>query len=174
MLWSPKTVMGWVTSLGALVGQMLWSSAAAVGWVTSPESWVGTNSLEPWMDEIKTNLMMGFGDVWLWFGIIVWWVEVDGLSKPSMIFYWCVLWDSTFTLGIWDGDEWLKRYLAQSFYGRVECGSPILGLVFSSLMKGYFSLYLYEYSNGLYVVYMAMISLIFFPYYGGYVYVSWH
>lgn len=28
-------------------------------------------------------------------------------------------------LGIWHGDEWMKRDLAQPFYGRVECGSPI-------------------------------------------------
>jgi len=31
----------------------------------------------------------------------------------------------TFMLGIWHEDEWLKRYLAQPFYGRVEHGSPI-------------------------------------------------
>ncbi len=34
--------------------------------------------------------------------------------------------------------EWLKRDLAQLFYGRVELGSPIPGLDFASLMKGYF------------------------------------
>lgn len=37
----------------------------------------------------------------------------------------------------------------------------ILGLDFASLMKGYFSLYLYEHNDGLYVVYMAVISLVF-------------
>ena len=62
----------------------------------------------------------------------------------------------TFMLEIWHGVEWLKRDLAQPFYGRVECGSPILGLDFASLMKVYFSLY-YEHYNGLYVVYMAVI-----------------
>ena len=30
-------------------------------------------------------------------------------------------------LGIWHGAEWLKRDLAQPFYGRVERGSPISG-----------------------------------------------
>jgi len=47
-------------------------------------------------------------------------------------------------LGIWDQVEWLKRDLAHPFYTRVECGSPILGLDFASLMKGYFSLYFYH------------------------------
>jgi len=42
-------------------------------------------------------------------------------------------------LGIWHGGEWLKRDLAQPFYGQVERGSPIPGLDFASLMKGYFS-----------------------------------
>ena len=64
-------------------------------------------------------------------------------------------------LGIWHGDEWLKRDLAQPFYGRVECGSPIPGMNFSSLMKGYFSLYPYEHYDGLYVVYMVVVSLVF-------------
>lgn len=31
----------------------------------------------------------------------------------------------TFMLGIWHRGEWLKRDLAQPFYGRVEHGSPI-------------------------------------------------
>ena len=35
-------------------------------------------------------------------------------------------------LGIWHGGECLKRDLAQPFYGRLEHGSPILGLDFSS------------------------------------------
>jgi len=63
-------------------------------------------------------------------------------------------------LGIWHGGEWMKGDLAQPFYSWVECGSPILGLDFSSLLKDYFSMYLYEYYDGLYVIYMAMISLV--------------
>ena len=55
----------------------------------------------------------------------------------------------------------MKRDLAQPLYGRVEHGSPIPGFDFASLMKGYFSLYLYKNYGGLYVVYMAMISLVF-------------
>jgi len=35
-------------------------------------------------------------------------------------------------LGIWHRGEWLKRDLAQPFYGQVEFESPILGLDFSS------------------------------------------
>ena len=61
-------------------------------------------------------------------------------------------------LGIWHGGEWMKRDLAQSFYGQVERGSPIWGLDFASLMKGYFSWYFYEYYDGLYVVYMVVLS----------------
>jgi len=61
-------------------------------------------------------------------------------------------------VGIWDGGEWMKRDLAQPFYGWVEHGSCISSLVFASLMKGYFSLYFYKHSNGLYVVYMAVLS----------------
>ena len=64
-------------------------------------------------------------------------------------------------LGIWHGVEWMRKDLAHPFYSRVERGSPILGLEFSSLMKDYFFLYLYEYCDGLYVVYMATISLVF-------------
>jgi len=30
-------------------------------------------------------------------------------------------------IGIWHEGEWLKRDLAQPFYGRVERGSPISG-----------------------------------------------
>jgi len=61
-------------------------------------------------------------------------------------------------LGIWHGGEWMKRDLAQPFYSQVERGIPILGLDFSSLMKGYFSLYFYENFEGLYVFYMAILS----------------
>ena len=64
-------------------------------------------------------------------------------------------------LEIWHGGEWLKRDLDQPFYSRVECGSPILGLDFSSLMKGYLSLYFYEHFDGLYVVYMTILSIVF-------------
>ena len=63
-------------------------------------------------------------------------------------------------LGIWHGGESLKRDLAQSFYDRVERGSPIPGLDFASLMKGYLSLYPYEYYTGIYMVYMVVISLV--------------
>ncbi len=61
-------------------------------------------------------------------------------------------------IGIWHGGEWLKRDLAQPFYGDVECGSLIPSLDFESLMKGYFSLYFYEHFYGLYVVYMVVLS----------------
>lgn len=43
----------------------------------------------------------------------------------------------------------------------MECGSLILGLDFSSLMRGYFSLYFYEYYTDLYVDHMDVISLVF-------------
>ena len=59
---------------------------------------------------------------------------------------------------IWHEGEWMKRDLAEPFYGQVERGSPIPSLVFASLMKGYFSLYFYEHFDGLYVVYMAVLS----------------
>ena len=64
-------------------------------------------------------------------------------------------------LGIWHGVEWLKIDLAQPFYGQVECGSPILGLDFTSLMRGYFSFYFYEYYTNLHVYHMVVISLVF-------------
>jgi len=64
----------------------------------------------------------------------------------------------TFMLGIWHGGEWLKRDLSQPFYGLVEHESPISGLDFTSLMKGYSSWYFYEYFDRLYVVYMVVIS----------------
>lgn len=57
--------------------------------------------------------------------------------------------------------EWMKRDLAQPFYDRVERGSPIRGLDFASLIKGDMSWYFYEYYDGLYVVYMVVILLIF-------------
>jgi len=37
-------------------------------------------------------------------------------------------------LGIWHRGEWMKRYLAQPFYGLVERGSPISGLDFASFI----------------------------------------
>ena len=64
-------------------------------------------------------------------------------------------------LGIWHEGEWMKRDLAQRFYALVECGSPIPSLDFASLVKGYFSLYLYEHYNGFYVVYMVLVSFVF-------------
>jgi len=42
----------------------------------------------------------------------------------------------TFMLGIWHGGEWLKRDLAHPFYIRVERGSPIMGWIFHSLIRG--------------------------------------
>ena len=57
--------------------------------------------------------------------------------------------------------ELLERGFAQPFYGRVEVGSPISGLHFASSIRGYFSLYFYEYYIGLYVDHMDMISLVF-------------
>jgi len=78
-----------------------------------------------------------------------------------MFLDWCVLWYLTFMLKIWHGGEWLKRDLAQPFYGCVECGSPIPSLDFASLIWGYFSLYFYEYYTSLYVDYMPMISFVF-------------
>jgi len=102
------------------------------------------------------------------------WPSDPGWIMVNPSFYWwgwgclasgCSSWifwlSPTFMLGIWHGDQWLKRYLAQLFYGWVERGSPILGLDFALLMKGYFSLYFYEYYIGLYVDHMAMISLVF-------------
>jgi len=64
-------------------------------------------------------------------------------------------------LGILHSYQWLKRDFAQPFYGQVELGNPIPGFDFASVMKGYLYLYLYEHYDGLYVVYMAMISLVF-------------
>ena len=64
-------------------------------------------------------------------------------------------------LRIWHRGEWLKTDLDQPFYFPVEHGSPILGLDFASLMRGYFSLYFYEYYTNLYVDHMIVISLVF-------------
>jgi len=61
-------------------------------------------------------------------------------------------------LGIWHKGEWMKRDLDKPFYGWVERGSPIPGLNFASLMKCYFSFYFYENFDGLYVVYMVVVS----------------
>ena len=76
-------------------------------------------------------------------------------------------------LVIWHGGEWLKRDLAQPFYGWVECGSPIPSLGFASLMKVYLSLYFYEHFDGLYVVNMSVLSWVFLSHYVGYVCVLW-
>ena len=64
-------------------------------------------------------------------------------------------------LGTWHRGEWLKRDMDQPFYGQVERGSTILGLNFASLMKGYFSLYFYDNFDGLYMVYMGVLSWVF-------------
>ena len=80
---------------------------------------------------------------------------------------------------ILNGGEWLKRYLAYPFYGRVEHGSPILGLDFASLMRGYFSLFFYVYYIDLYVDYHCFlyisifIMLVMYVFHdGGYVWLS--
>ena len=41
-------------------------------------------------------------------------------------------------LVIWHGGDFLKKDLAQPIYGRVEHGSPILGLLIHSLIRCYF------------------------------------
>ena len=132
-----------------------------VGWVTTPGSF-GWNkhSGSPGRFE-RRPIWWWFCDIWPWGGTTIWWVEVDGLWNTWMVLDWCVLWDPTFMLGIWQRGEWLKKDLAQPFYVRVERGSPILGLDFESSIWGYFSLYFYEYYTALYVDYMAMISLVF-------------
>jgi len=66
--------------------------------------------------------------------------------------------DTKLIIGIWHGDEWMQRYLAHPFYRRVENGSPIPGFDFASLMKGYYSFYFYDNFDGLYVVYMVVLS----------------
>ena len=55
----------------------------------------------------------------------------------------------------------MKRDLAQPLYSWVECGIPTPGLYLESLMKGYLSFYFYEHIYGVYVVYMALLSLVF-------------
>jgi len=49
-----------------------------------------------------------------WFSLDMHWLSSFGLSP-------------TFILQIWHVGEWLKRYLAQPIYGRVEHRSPISG-----------------------------------------------
>ena len=66
-----------------------------------------------------------------------------------------------FMLGIWHGGEWMKRDFSYPFYSQVKCGCPIPGLDVSSLIRGYLSLYFYEYYTSLYVDYMVVISLVF-------------
>jgi len=51
-----------------------------------------------------------------------------------------------------------EERFSKPFYSWVERGSPIPVLDFASLMKGYFSLYFYEYFDGLYVVYMVVLT----------------
>ena len=67
--------------------------------------------------------------------------------------------NSCLKYGMWM-NGW-REILAQPFYGRVECRSPILGLDFALLTKGYLSFYFYENFDGLYVVYMDVLSWIF-------------
>ena len=55
----------------------------------------------------------------------------------------------------------MKRDLAQTIYGRVERGSPILGWLLHSLIQGFFPWYHMCKCIGLYVEFMAEVSLIF-------------
>ena len=61
---------------------------------------------------------MDYGKAWFllmsvrWFSLDMPWLSSFGL-RP------------TFMLGIWHEGEWIKRDLAQPFYGRVDRGSPI-------------------------------------------------
>ena len=64
-------------------------------------------------------------------------------------------------LGIWHRGEWLKIYLAQPIYGRVESGSPIPGWFLHSLMRSSFPWNLMSKCTDLYVDPMVDLSLIF-------------
>lgn len=46
----------------------------------------------------------------------------------------------TFMLGIWHWGEWLKRDLAQPFYGHMERGSPISGWFIALINEKFFPL----------------------------------
>jgi len=76
-------------------------------------------------------------------------------------FDWCVLWDPTFMLGIWHVDDWLKKYLAQPCLRSGGSWKSQTWFALASLIWGYFSLLIHEYYIGLYVDYMAIVSLVF-------------
>jgi len=63
-------------------------------------------------------------------------------------------------LGIWHAGEWMKKELAQPFYGRVEHGSPIR-IGFAFINKKFFTWYLMCKYIGLYVDSMDDVSFIF-------------
>ena len=64
-------------------------------------------------------------------------------------------------LGIWHRGDWMKRYMAQSIYGRMERGSPIPDRLLHSLMRSSFPWNLMCKCTGSYEDPMANVSLIF-------------
>ena len=131
--------------LEVLVGKILWNPL--VGWVTSLGSLSWTNTLESrrqvWVELLVLEALVGTNNLkalegldWDQFddGVVMFDHEVESLfygfrrmasRSPGWVFYWCVLCDPTFMLGIWRGGDWLKRDMAQPIYGQVERGSPI-------------------------------------------------
>ena len=63
--------------------------------------------------------------------------------------------------GMWNGGDWLKRYLDQPIYCRVERGSPIPSWFLHLLMRSSFPWNLMCKCTGLYVDHMVDVSLIF-------------
>jgi len=86
------------------------------------------------------------------------------------VFFVCSM-SPTFMLGIWHGDDWLKRDLAQRIYGQVEYGSPISGWFIFFIKEEFIPLV----SCVNVLIYMWILCLIylwyFCCYYVGYMYV---
>ena len=147
LVWEPWLEKHWgvlgglVTSPGALVGQMIWSPVSVVGWVTSLGALVGTNDLEPWKVWVETNVVMV-----LWFLTMRWshsLMSWGGLASrnPSLVLiellyeipYSCLEY-GTWVIG------WKKDWVLP-IYGRVVRGSQKPGFIFHMLISNHFLLY---------------------------------
>jgi len=67
----------------------------------------------------------------------------------------------TIMLGIWHGDEWLKRYFSQPFYGPVEGDSPIFNWFISFINEKFIPLIFMCKCSDVYVDFMADMLMIF-------------
>lgn len=90
-------------------------------------------------------------------------VKLDSIDEGEVVLPWEFLIGSfcsipTFVIGIWNGDDWMKRAFSKLIYGQVEPDSPIICWLFHSLIRVPFLGIFCVKNIGLYVALMVVVS----------------